>query len=32
VFVNVCTELSGFCDCCGKWMWPSGEPEEWDET
>jgi hypothetical protein len=32
VFVNVCAELSGFCDCCGKWVWPSGEPEVWEET
>jgi hypothetical protein len=32
VFVNVCAELPGFCDCCGKWVWPSGEPEVWEET
>jgi hypothetical protein len=32
VFVNVCAELSGFCDCCGKWVWPSGEPDcQWRE-
>jgi hypothetical protein len=32
VFVNVCAELLGFCDYCGKWVWPSGEPEVWEET
>jgi hypothetical protein len=32
VFVVVCAELSGFCDCCGKWVWPSGEPDVWEET
>jgi hypothetical protein len=32
VFVDVCAELLGFCDCCGKWVWPSGEPEVWEET
>jgi hypothetical protein len=32
VFVNVCAELPGFCDCCGKWVWPSDEPEVWEET
>jgi hypothetical protein len=32
VFVNVCAELPGFCDCCGKWVWPGGESEVWEET
>jgi hypothetical protein len=32
MFVNVCAELPEFCDCCGKWVWPSGEPEVWEET
>jgi hypothetical protein len=32
VFVNVCAELPEFYDCCGKWVWPSGEPEVWEET
>jgi hypothetical protein len=27
VFVNVSVELPGFCDYCGKWVWPSGEPD-----
>jgi hypothetical protein len=26
VFVNVCAELPGFCDCCGKWVWPVVSP------
>jgi hypothetical protein len=21
-----------YCNCCGKWVWPSGEPEDWEET
>jgi hypothetical protein len=21
-----------YCDCCGKWVWPSGEPEDWEEN
>jgi hypothetical protein len=29
---QLCAEMSGFCDCRGKWVWPSGEPEEWEET
>ncbi len=24
--------MLGFCDCCGKWVWPNGEPEDWEET
>jgi hypothetical protein len=32
VCFNVCVEMPGFCDCCDKWVWPSGEPEEWEET
>jgi hypothetical protein len=32
VYFNVCAEMPGFCDCYGKWVWPSGEPEEWEET
>jgi hypothetical protein len=32
VFVNMGTELPGFCDYCGKWVWPSGELEFWEET
>jgi hypothetical protein len=32
VFVIVCAELSGFCNCYGKWLWPSGEPDVWEET
>jgi hypothetical protein len=32
VSVVVCAELPVFCDCCGKWVWPSGEPEVWEET
>jgi hypothetical protein len=26
------THPPGFCDCCGKWVWPCGETEEWEET
>jgi hypothetical protein len=29
---QLCAEMLEFCDCCGKWVWPSGEPEEWEET
>jgi hypothetical protein len=32
VFVDVCVELPGFCDCYGKWVWPSDEPEVCEET
>jgi hypothetical protein len=21
-----------FCDCCGKWVWHSGQPENWEES
>jgi hypothetical protein len=21
-----------YCDCYGKWVLPSGEPEDWEET
>jgi hypothetical protein len=21
-----------YCDCCGKWVWGSGEPEDREET
>jgi hypothetical protein len=24
-------EMSEYCDRCVKWMWPSGEPEDWEE-
>jgi hypothetical protein len=24
--------MPGFCDCCGSWVWPNGEPEDWEET
>jgi hypothetical protein len=27
-----CVEMSEYCDCYGKWVWPSGEPEDWKET
>jgi hypothetical protein len=29
---QLCAELPEYCDCCGKWVWPSGEPENWEET
>jgi hypothetical protein len=29
---SLCAEMPGFCDCCGKWVWPSGELEVWEET
>jgi hypothetical protein len=28
----MCADMSKYCDCCGKWVWPSGEPEDWKET
>jgi hypothetical protein len=21
-----------YCNCYGKWVWPSSEPEDWEET
>jgi hypothetical protein len=32
VYFYVCAEMPGFCDCCGKLVWPSGEPDVWEET
>jgi hypothetical protein len=29
---QLCVEMPGFCDCCGKWVWPGGEPDVWEET
>jgi hypothetical protein len=29
---QLCAEMPGFYDYSGKWVWPSGEPEEWEET
>jgi hypothetical protein len=29
---QLCAEKLGFCDCYGKWVWPSGEAEDWEET
>jgi hypothetical protein len=26
---QMCIEMPEFCDCCSKWVWPSGEPEVW---
>jgi hypothetical protein len=28
----MCADTPEYCDCCGKWVWPSGEPEDWEET
>jgi hypothetical protein len=32
VFFKLCAEMPWFCDCYGKWVYPSGEPNEWEET
>jgi hypothetical protein len=29
---QLCAEMSGSCECYGSWVWPNGEPEEWEET
>jgi hypothetical protein len=28
----MCVDMSEYCDCCVNWVWPSGEPEDWEET
>jgi hypothetical protein len=28
----MCADMPKYCDCCGKWVWPSGETEDWEET
>jgi hypothetical protein len=28
----MCADMPEYCDCYGKWVWPSGEPEDWEET
>jgi hypothetical protein len=28
----MCAEMSKFCGCCGKFVWPNGEPEDWEVT
>jgi hypothetical protein len=32
LWIKLCVEMPEFYDCCGKWVWPSGEPEVWEET
>jgi hypothetical protein len=27
----MCAEMTEYCDRCGKWVWPSGELEDWEE-
>jgi hypothetical protein len=29
---QLCVEMPEFCDCCDKWVWPGGEPDDWEET
>jgi hypothetical protein len=29
---NFCADIPEYCDCCDKWVCPSGEPEDWEET
>jgi hypothetical protein len=29
---NLCADMPEYYDCCGSWVWPSGEPEDWEET
>jgi hypothetical protein len=28
----LCAEMPKYCDCYGKWVWPSGELKDWEET
>jgi hypothetical protein len=28
----VCAKMPEYCDCYGKFVWPNGEPEDWDVT
>jgi hypothetical protein len=28
----LCAEMSEYCGCCGKFVWPNGEPEDWEVT
>jgi hypothetical protein len=28
----MCVEMPKYCDCYDKWVWPSGESEDWEET
>jgi hypothetical protein len=25
-------DMPKYCDCCGNWVWASGDPEDWEET
>jgi hypothetical protein len=27
----MCAEMVEYCDCCGNWVWLSGEPDDWEE-
>jgi hypothetical protein len=29
---SLCAEMPGFCDYCDKWVWPGGEPDDWEDT
>jgi hypothetical protein len=28
----MCADMPEYYDCWGKWVWPSDEPEDWEET
>jgi hypothetical protein len=28
----MCAEMTEYCDCCGTFVWLSGEPEDWEVT
>jgi hypothetical protein len=29
---HLCADMPKYCDCCGNWVWPNGEPENWEDT
>jgi hypothetical protein len=29
---QLCVEMPEYYDCCGKWVWPSSDPEDWEDT
>jgi hypothetical protein len=29
---KLCVEMPEYCDCSDNWVWPNGEPEDWEET
>jgi hypothetical protein len=30
--IYVCVEMPEYCSCYGKFIWPNGEPEDWEVT